>query len=309
MKALVTGDRGFIGRHFVNFLKVKDWEVYGLDIANGADEDCIPFFVEDTDEQYDLVVHCAYEVGGRKHIDATNMALATNALLDAAMFRWALNGGAKAVIYYSSSAAYPIHLQQRWCTTCPGEGHPPRRLSEEDIDFSALAQPDADYGWAKLTGERIARRAQALGLRVHILRPFSGYGSDQSDDYPFPSIVKRAMRNELEVWGPPGQTRDWIHIDDVIRGSWAIYQQNVQEPVNLCTGVGTEMGDLIQAARNIYQRLTGETGEVGEVTYIHDAPTGVYYRVGDPSKLRQYYVPKISILQGIQLALEDYLGR
>lgn len=300
MKALVTGDRGFIGRHFVNFLKGKDWEVYGLDIKNGADEDALRYFISDDDEMFDLVIHCAYDVGGRERIDGTNMALATNVALDSAMFQWALNGGARAVIYYSSSAAYPAQYQSEEYRF---------RMEEDFIDHRYPLPPDADYGWAKLTGERLAMKAQDLGLRVHILRPFSGYGSDQGLEYPFPSIVKRAMQGSLQVWGPPGQTRDWIHVDDVIEGTWAIYEADEQRPVNLCTGIGMEMGHILTAAREAYLRLSGETGVISGVEYLRDMPTGVFYRVGDPFRMRQHYIPRISIDEGIERAIRDYLGR
>ncbi len=284
MKALVTGDRGFVGRHFSNFLKEKDWDVYGLDILNGKDEDAIPYFIEDDSEQFDLVVHCAYEVGGRAHIDGRNTALNTNLILDASMFRWALAGGARAVLYFSSSAAYPINLQDKLNHI---------RLTEDCIDYNAVETPDSNYGWAKLTGEMLARNAQELGLRVHVVRPFSGYGADQGLEYPFPSIVKRALAGTLEVWGPTGQTRDWIHISDVVAGSWALYENNIQRPINACTGVPTEMGDLARLVGGNYP-----------VTYLEDMPYGVYYRVGDPTEFFKIYQPKISLEEGIREAVE-----
>jgi nucleoside-diphosphate-sugar epimerase len=300
VKALVTGDRGFIGRHFVDFLKAQGWEVYGLDIRNGLDEDVIPYFLENDSESFDLLVHCAYEVGGRGHIDGANLALANNLTLDATMFQWALNGGADAVIYFSSSAAYPTRWQAEGSAL---------RLYEGLISSDSLEVPDADYGWAKLTGERVARKAQALGLRVHILRPFSGYGPDQDLTYPFPSIVKRAMKGELDVWGPPGQTRDWIHVSDVVNGAWAVYEADERDPVNLCTGVGTEMGDLMALARTHYLSIVGEPVNDLTVNYDENKPTGVFYRVGDPGKFHRYYRPKVALADGIREAILYFLDR
>lgn len=284
MKALITGDRGFVGRHFSNFLKERDWDVYGLDIVNGRDEDAIPYFIEDTTERFDLVVHCAYEVGGRAHIDGRNTALNTNLTLDASMFSWAINGGASAVLYFSSSAAYPVELQSKLNNV---------RLKETDIDLYDIKQPDSNYGWAKLTGEMLARNAQALGLRVHVVRPFSGYGSDQGLEYPFPSIVKRALAGTLEVWGPTGQTRDWIHISDVVAGAFAVYEANVATPINLCTGTPTEMGVLAKLVGGNYP-----------VTYLEDMPYGVFSRVGDPTEMFKIYQPKMTLMDGIKEAVE-----
>lgn len=299
MKALVTGDRGFVGRHFVDFLKERDWEVYGLDIKTSPDEDVIPYFMSDDDEHFELVVHCAYEVGGRAHIDGKNMALANNLLMDSSMFNWALKGGANAVLYFSSSAAYPIDYQRNTYH---------QRLHEGLIYLDEVKQPDSNYGWAKLTGERLARNAQELGLRVHVVRPFSGYGFDQGLEYPFPSIVKRALAGTLEVWGPAGQTRDWIHISDVIEGAYEIYKQDVRTPVNLCTGIPTEMGVLMMKAFYMANGMNYETFHTLDVNYLEDKPTGVFYRVGDPKKMLQYYQPRISLEDGIREAIDKFKG-
>ena len=66
------------------------------------------------------------------------------------------------------------------------------------IDFDDdIGMPDMSYGWAKLTCEYLARLAyERHGLKSVSYRPFSGYGEDQDDTYPFPSICKRAIANK-----------------------------------------------------------------------------------------------------------------
>lgn len=295
MDALVTGSSGFIGRHMVAELEARDWNVFCLDTAEEDGVDAVDYFRRNDADYFDLVVHCAYTVGGRATIDGVNLALADNVMLDAAMFRWALQARPGAVIYYSSSAAYPVDLQRE-------DRH--KNLQEDDLQVE-LAQPDANYGWAKVTGERLARAASESGLRVHVLRPFSGYGEDQSLDYPFPSIIQRALAGDLTVWGPPGQTRDWIHIEDVVQASLAVYEDNERQPVNLCTGRGVEMGELM---RRVLEELNGCDDQCGcdqpEVTYLLDKPTGVFYRVGDPTLMNKHYTAKISLEEGIRRALK-----
>lgn len=301
MKALVTGDRGFVGRHFVEYLKEGGWEVYGMDIVDG--DDVMDFFKDPDDDYFDLVVHAAYEVGGRSHIDGRNMALAHNVAMDAAMFDWALKTHQGAVLYFSSSAAYPIrHQTVAWIVTNP-------LRHEDEIDLDNPLAADANYGWAKLTGEKIAKAASDGGLRVHVVRPFSGYGSDQSLDYPFPSIIKRAGRGDLTVWGPPGQTRDWIHIHDVVGAAYSVYEHDERRPVNICTGIGTEMGSLMRTAHNIsahgcaWQLAAFVDCGCFDITYLEDKPTGVFYRVGDPTRMNEHYVPQISIEEGVKRAI------
>lgn len=303
MKALITGCSGFVGRNFTRYLKELGWDVFGLDIADDPDEDAFKYFVNGYDDTFDLVVHCAYEVGGRSHIDGTNMALAHNVAMDAAMFEWALEH-AVAVLYFSSSAAYPACLQSSYCALCDdARGRDkPVLLHEDDFDASHVSGPDANYGWAKVTGERVAKAAADNGLRVHVVRPFSGYGGDQSLQYPFPSIIKRARQGDLTVWGPKGQTRDWIHIDDVVRGAFAVYEADERRPVNLCTGIGTEMGQLMNLARWVDSGREPKYSTAG-IKYLEDKPTGVFYRVGDPTRMNELYTATISIEEGVRMAL------
>lgn len=285
MKALVTGAAGFLGRHFTAELHRRGWSVTRCDIALGWDAH--DAFRDDI--TYDLVVHCAAAEPHRTAIDGKPMLLAANLQLDAAMFEWAVRTGAR-VLYFSSSAAYPVALQ-----SFAAGG---RRLREDDIGWGqAMGRPDANYGWTKLTGELLARNAAETGLPVHVVRPFSGYGEDQSLNFPFPAILDRARRGDLTVWGPEGQTRDWIHVSDVVGGALAVVAADERRPVNLCTGRGVEMGQL---AREVARQAGAP---IGDVVYLADKPTGVHHRVGDPNRMLQHYQPKVSLEEGIARAL------
>jgi hypothetical protein len=49
-------------------------------------------------------------------------------------------------------------------------------------------------------------------------------------------------------------------------------------------------------------------GYRGDITYNTEAPRGVHWRVGDPSRLHEFYVPRISLEEGIARALEARLA-
>lgn len=305
LRAMVTGDAGFIGRHMRAELERRGWNVTGCDLKTGGDARDV-FLSDET--VYDLVVHCAYHVGGRAAIDGEPRLLAANLELDARMFDWATRTGQRRVLYYSSSAAYPIRFQTanagaRVLDTLGIDydcSRPWIYLNESMINAQDLEQPDARYGWAKLTGEQLAAAARLSGLRVHVVRPFSGYGGDQDLTYPFPAILNRALSGELSVWGPPGQYRDWIHVDDVIGCSLAVVDQDVDDPVNICSGTGVEMGDLaVRMARAANVVISNE------VTYLRDKPTGVMVRVGSVDLMSKIYRPKVDLDEGIRRAIRD----
>jgi len=285
MKILITGDAGFVGRAFHRALDNKGHEITGIDIANGLD--CRDFFKKD-DTRYDVVIHLAAIVGGRALIEGNPLAVASDLAIDSDMFQWAVRTKPKHLVYYSSSAAYPIYLQRAAYK---------QRLREGDINLDHIRTPDLSYGWSKLTGETLAGYARAEGINVTVLRPFSGYGSDQALDYPFPSLIARgkAKQEPFEVWGTGEQVRDFIHIDDVVAATFEAITNKVKT-LNLCTGRATS---FIQLAEMIML----QQGYLAPIKKHPGKPSGVEYRVGDPTKMLQIYEPKISLEEGIARAL------
>lgn len=297
MKALVTGSRGFVGRHMVPALEAAGYAVTEVDLKMGTAYDCRRWFAEST-ERFDLVVHLAALVGGRSTIEGSAATLAAWDLsCDAEMFAWALRTWPGKVVYFSSSAAYPTAYQV----------NPGTRLVERDIDVAYPMPPDMSYGWTKLTGERLAAWARdEAGLDIVVFRPFSGYGADQDLDYPFPSYIARALARHgetaatpFDIWGDGTQTRDFIHIDDVVAGVLATIDAGHPGPLNLGTGRSTSFNELAALVCG----LAGYELEV--VQHLTDRPTGPSHRVADVTEMRKVYEPRISLEDGIAEALRQ----
>lgn len=309
MRALITGAAGFVGRHMRAELEGRGWEVTGFDIASlgvrggpaYGDVRNIANLMWMRGEVYDLVVHCAYAVGGRAAIDGVPMNLAHNLAADAALFEWAVTTGQRRVLYFSSSAAYPVDQQSpQWLEQAGPHG---MAMHEEDIDLTDAEEPDAAYGWAKLTGERLAAAAARKGLAVHVVRPFSGYGGDQGEEYPFPALLRRVLANHgepIEVWGSALQVRDWIHIDDVVRGALAVVDADERWPVNLCTGEPTSIATLVSLMWSIvHPEWTSPN-----IRVLADKPMGVFWRVGNPDRMLEHYTPQVTLMEGIERAAD-----
>jgi nucleoside-diphosphate-sugar epimerase len=281
----------------VKALELKGYDVYTCDIR-GKDPENMLDVLPKLDHKFDLVVHCAYLVGGRQTIEGVPMALSYNLSLDAAIIQWALATEQKRLLYFSSSAAYPIRFQEpnMWESgeemLAETAGFIP--MEEDMIDLDSIEMPDANYGWAKLTGERQIQAAMASGLRCHVVRPFSGYAEDQDKTYPFRALAERAKAraNPYEIWGSGDQVRDWIHISDVIEGSLAIVEHEEYRPVNLCTGRGISVTDLAKM-------MCAEIGHEPAFSPLKEAPAGVLLRVGQPSRFYSHYMPKVTIEDSI----------
>ena len=287
MKILITGDAGFVGRAFHRALAKQRHDITGIDLVNGKE---VRHFFATDNTQFDIVIHLAAIVGGRMTIEGNPLSVASDLAIDADMFQWALRTRPKHIVYFSSSAAYPIFLQRLAYQ---------QKLREIDINLEHIRTPDFTYGWAKLSGEMLASYARAEGLKVTVLRPFSGYGADQALDYPFPSFIERAKRkaDPFEVWGRGTQVRDFVHIDDVVGATFAAVINDVNV-MNICSGRPTsfiELAEMVMLQANYLAPIKNNL----------DAPIGVEYRVGSTTQMFQVYEPKISLEEGIALALAE----
>lgn len=285
MKAVVTGSDGFIGRHMVEALTEEGYAVREIDLLRS--DDCREFFARSF-THYDLAVHCAGFVNGREAIEQRAAFLgAYNLQLDGALFEWALRAKPGRIVYFSSSAMYPTKFQK-----APYHG----RLKEW---YGSIAgEPDASYGLVKAVGERLASEVRKAGVPVTIVRPFSGYGEDQDDCYPFPAMIARAKRGDspFAVWGNGRQVRDFIHVDDIVDAVLALVEQGVNGPVNLGTGVATSMNDLAALCMRV-------AGYEAPIEHLPAKPSGVQYRVADVTFMRRFYEPQVTLEEGVRRAL------
>lgn len=324
-KILITGGAGFVGRRFCKrYLDAGD-EVYCVDpVAEHTGgihpedgwplfdpfdyenfyffpEDCRTWFERHQDDDFDYALHLAAMVGGRAMIENRPLAVADDLSIDAEYWQWAERTRPGKTACFSSSAAYPIAKQQ-------AEGY--ELLSEEMIVFEGdIGMPDMTYGWAKLTCEYLARLAyEKHGLESVCYRPFSGYGEDQDDSYPFPSICKRALAHigepTLHVWGTGDQMRDFVHIEDCVDGVLATIDEiDDGEALNLSTGIYTSFKQFARMAAE-------ECGYEPDVVGLSGKPAGVFARAGNTTKQKAYgFEYRIPFRDGIRRALDVYAGQ
>lgn len=282
MRALVTGHAGFVGRNFAKRLADEGWTVTGVDIRPSEFDTSILADCRDIFEVaggYDLLVHCAAVIGSRQERDEFPMRVYEDLSIDQAAIAWCAETGTP-LLYFSSSAAYSTAVSGPFC--------------EDDIEVNFIEAPDAAYGFIKLVGERQCRDLKAQ-VPVYVVRPFSGYGADQSLDYPFPSILKRAVAREdpLTVWSDV--ERDFIHIDDVVSACWTMVNKGIPGPVNIGSGVPTKMTELARLA-------AVAVGYNPEIRVLGRA-IGPDHRYADPTLMRTFYEPTISLEQGVKMCV------
>lgn len=288
MKCLVTGSEGFVGRHFVRRLRSEGHKVFRCDIIDpdGA-KDCRDIFRTNSYSNMDLIIHCAATIPPIDKRFANDLIVAQDFSLDAEMFQWASRVLPGRVVYFSSAAAYPAHLQQK-----------PYLMTEDDIDLHAIGSPEETYGLTKLVGEVQAMELRRQGVEVMVLRPFTGYGTDQALSYPFPAMIERAVEkiDPFVVWGTGEQVRDFIHIDDIVGAVMTMLHKGLVGPVNLASGHPVTMLELAR-------QICAEAEYEPEIRTLPDKPVGAPYRCGDATLLKTFYHRQVSLTEGIQMAL------
>ncbi len=236
--------------------------------------------------------HLASIVGGRKKIEEEPLVVGLDLAIDSIFFMWASKvGEVGRLLYASSSAAYPIDLQEE-------DGSVPLRESYIDLPGAKIGMPDLTYGWSKLTGEFLTHLlAQRDGVRACCVRPFSGYGEEQDTTYPVPAIAARAAAREdpLVVWGSGQQSRDFVHIDDcIVAMRKAIEKIEDGSGINIGSGKPTSFLEVA----GLYAKLAGYEPEVKGTG---EGPVGVHARYADVESARDRlgWEPAISLEEGL----------
>lgn len=152
------------------------------------------------------------------------------------------------IIYTSSAAVYGDN-------SCAKENG--------DVSISSL------YASTKLTAELFLKEhLRATEIRVVLARVFNMYGGN--DEFSIVSKIAKALMNEQEIAiSNNGQSvRDFIYIDDIVSVYDKLLASDVDGVVNVGTGVGTKIAELIQIAEEACGKILKikpiQTNEIGQ---------------------------------------------
>jgi nucleoside-diphosphate-sugar epimerase len=289
--ALVCGAGGFIGNHLVTRLKRDGFFVRGVDLKHPefSDSEADEFVVADLrdpascrgvlDRRFGEIYQLAAEMGGAGYIftgdhDAAimrNSAMINLNVLEAARERDCLH------IFFSSSACvYPQYNQED------------AQTPETRESTAYPANPDSDYGWEKLFGERIyLAYARNYGIRTTIARyhnifgPFGTWtgGREKAPAAMCRKVAEAKDGGEIEMWGDGEQTRSFLYIDECLEGTLRLMRSNFDGPVNIGSEEMVTINQLAAMAMDI-------AGKRLRVKHI-DGPLGVRGRNSNNDLIRE----------------------
>ena len=267
---LVTGGAGYIGSVTSDLLTVQGEGVVVLDnLARGHRESLSPgaIFYEGNIGDRELVVRIAREHSIDACIHFAAYAYVGESVSEPARYfennveqgnsllLALLEAGVRRVVFSSTCATYG-----------EPEGVP---ISEDQTQ-----KPTNPYGWSKLFMERIMHAYdQAYGLRFVALRYFNAAGATErlgEDHDPEPHLIPnvlnaaRGLIPAVSVFGndysTPDDTpvRDYVHVSDLasahILALNYLRSGGESEKVNLGSGLGHTVLEVIEAAREVTQR-------------------------------------------------------
>jgi UDP-glucose 4-epimerase len=309
MKALVTGGAGFIGSNLTDALLARGDEVIVVDdlstgrrenlepgLANGAT--LVEADIRDREaleelfgrERPEVIFHLAAQIDVRKSIADPAFDASINVGGTANVLEAARVAESRRVVFSSTGGA--IY----------GEGEGQQLPLAEDAPLA----PEAPYGQSKFAGEGyLALYERLYGLSSVPLRLGNVYGprQDPLGEAGVVAIFCGRLREGQQptVFGDGKQTRDYIYVGDVVSAMLAAAEAETTGPINVGTGIETDVLELVSAL--------GELGGNDNFEPEFAPPrTGEVARISiDPGRAERElgWRPEMGLSEGLRVTLDS----
>jgi GDP-D-mannose 3', 5'-epimerase len=315
-KAVVCGAGGFIGGHLVKQLISN-----GVNVLRAIDIKPLDEWYQVTDgvENVTLnlqdasncataargattVYQLAADMGGMGFIENNKALCMLSVLTNTHMLMAARAEGVERFFYASSACVYNGEKQT----------NPDVVALKESDAYPAL--PEDGYGWEKLFSERMCRHFEEdFGLICRVARYHNVYGPHgtwNGGREKAPAAIcrkvieaKNSGRHEIEIWGDGNQTRSFMYIDDCVKGTRAIMESEIDEPINLGSSELVTINQLVDIVEEI-------AGVKLKRNYNLSAPKGVNGRNSDNTLILEKlgWEPSTRLRDGVKLTYDWIAG-
>jgi GDP-D-mannose 3', 5'-epimerase len=307
-KIVVCGGGGFIGGHLVaDLLKNGHSDVRSID--NKPFDDWYQISSDVENLQLDLqdkhacekalqgaavVYNLAADMGGMGFIENNKALCMLSVLINTHLLMAARAVRVRRFFFASSACVYNAEKQIS----------PDISALKESDAYPAM--PEDGYGWEKLFSERMCRHfREDFGVETRVARYHNVYGPHgtyKGGREKAPAAICRKVieaklsgRNSIEIWGDGHQTRSFMFIDDCLKGTQAILQSDILEPINLGSDELVSINQLVDMVEDI-------AGITLKRTYNLSAPKGVNGRNSDNTLIKRYlgWAPSVRLREGME---------
>ena len=300
-RVLVTGGGGFIGANLANKLAETN-EVIALDngylgTPENVSEDVEyverSVLADDLPTDVDVVFHLAALSSYAMHEDNPTHGARVNVEGFVNTVEQARDDGCDTVVYAYTSSIYGSRTEP----------------SPEDMDVTV----NTGYEASKMARETYAEYFQNhYDLTLAGMRFFSvyqGYGGAEGHKGEYANVIAQfaddlAGGDAPKLYGDGEQTRDFTHVDDIVRGLVLAAEHELNGVYNLGTGEAYDFNTVVEM-------LNDELGTDIEPEYVENPiPEDVYVHdtCADFSKMQEAtgWEPEISFEEGIELVCAPY---
>ncbi|GCF12559.1 GDP-mannose 4,6-dehydratase [Haloarcula mannanilytica] len=300
-RVLVTGGGGFIGANLANTLAENN-DVIALDDGYLGTPENVSEDVEyversvlddDLPTDVDVVFHLAALSSYAMHEDNPTHGARVNVEGFVNTVEQARDDGCDTIVYASTSSIYGSRTEP----------------SPEDMDVTV----NTGYEASKMARETYAEYFQNhYDLTLAGMRFFSvyqGYGGAEEHKGEYANVIAQfaddlANGNAPKLYGDGEQTRDFTHVDDIVRGLVMAAEHELNGVYNLGTGEAYDFNTVVEL-------LNDELGTDIEPEYVENPiPDDVYVHdtCADFSKMHEAtgWEPEISFEEGIELVCAPY---
>ena len=244
----ITGGAGFIGSHVADACVARGYRVLILDNLSGGRRENVPQGAElhvldirspeaaalVRESGIDVLIHHAAQMDVRRSVEDPVFDADVNILGSLNLAEACRKGGVRQIVFASTGGA--IYGEQDFFPAT--EDHP--------------ARPISPYGVSKLAFERyLFFYHAAYGLDATCLRYANVYGERQNPHGEAGVVaifLNRLLAGTAPTINGDGlQTRDYVHVSDVVQANLAALGQPGFHIYNVGTGVETNVVDLYKA--------------------------------------------------------------
>lgn len=243
---MITGGKGFIGTNLVKALitnpdiseiRVFDSGIYGKTMINNPKVLYIDGDIRDKElllnstKNISTIFHMAAVISVAESQSDPQLYENVNVIGTLNVLDAAVANGIRHVIFSSSCAVY---------------GDKNGVLRESSMVFNG----NSPYAISKLHGEQYCQfYKKTYGLNTTILRYFNVYGKDQDPNRPYASAVSSFLKNlkanlPFIIYGKGTQTRDFVHVTDIVRANIFCMEKSLEGVYNIGTGVSNNINTL-----------------------------------------------------------------
>jgi len=295
MKVLVTGGAGFIGSHIAEYFAEAGHTVRILDnlvtgfLRNVPQYNNIEFVrgdicdsstIEKAVSGMNYVFHEAALVSVPLSCERPAEAFRVNTLGTLNVLQACVKAGVDKFVTASSAAVY---------------GNNPVLPKSEDM----YPEPASPYAVSKLNGEYLARMFyKDQGLRTTCLRYFNVYGPRQDPKSPYAAVIpiflERAKAGkDLVIYGNGLQSRDFVHIKDVVRANAEALEHGDGQVFNVALGKSVT---VLELAENIIKL----TGSPSRIVHTESRAGDVRDSRADVSKISGWWKGEVELQDGLK---------